>query len=83
MFPCSELYAMHTEIRVLPEAWGEYVHNSGVTHAAESTQSEMLANPKILRIRENKHMLEQTNASLLYFFLFRKGTTLQINHNYK
>lgn len=37
MFPWSELYAMQTEIRLLPEAWGEYVHKSGVTHAAEGT----------------------------------------------
>lgn len=72
MFPWSELYAMHTEIRLLPEAWGEYVHNSGVTHAAEGTRSEMLGNSKSLGIRENKHMLEQTNASLLYRFLSRK-----------
>lgn len=63
---------MHTEIRLLPGAWGEYVHNYGVTHAAEGTQAEMLANSRSPRIRENKHMLEQTNASLLYGFLSRK-----------
>lgn len=74
---------MHTEIRLLPDAGGEYVHSYGVMHAVEDTQAEMLANSKSLRIRENKQMLAQTNASLLFRFLFRKWTTLQIKyHNY-
>lgn len=58
MFPWSKLYVMHTEIRLLPDAWGEYVHSYGVKHAAEDTQAEMLANSESLGIRENKQMLE-------------------------
>jgi len=48
---------MHTEITLLPDAWGEYVHSYGVMHAAEDTQAETLANSKSLGIRENKQML--------------------------
>lgn len=81
VFPWSKLYVMHTEIRLLPDAWGEYVHSYGVMHTAEDTQAEMLANSKSLTVRENKQMLEQKNASLLFRFLFRKWTTLQIKHH--
>lgn len=56
---------MHTEIRLLLDAWGEYVHSYGVMHTAEDTQEEMHANSKSLGIRENKQMP-------LFRFLFRK-----------
>lgn len=64
VFPWSKLYVMSTEIRLLPNAWGENVHSYGVMHAAEDTRAEMLANSKSLRIMENKQMLRQTNVSL-------------------
>lgn len=54
---------MHTEIKLLPDAGGGHVHSYGVMHAAEDTQAERLANSESLWIRENKQMLEQTNAS--------------------
>jgi len=38
---------MHTEIRLLLDAWGENVHSYGVMCAAEDTQQQRLPTPEV------------------------------------